>query len=84
MSATIGNLGEVSRFLKAESYSGTFRPVELTEYVKCGEDIFSIDQKTEEVMKHVRKLASKNRSMYTDTGRERKKIPNFLVFFFFN
>ncbi|KAG6447834.1 helicase POLQ-like isoform X2 [Manduca sexta] len=36
MSATIGNLDEIAKFLKAEVYERQFRPVQLTEYVKLG------------------------------------------------
>ncbi|XP_067645253.1 helicase POLQ-like [Eurosta solidaginis] len=42
MSATIGNLQEVSNFLKADVYTRSFRPVELREYIKCGNDILEI------------------------------------------
>lgn len=42
MSATIGNLGEIARFLDADIYTRNFRPVELKEYVKCGADILSV------------------------------------------
>lgn len=43
MSATIGNINEISSFLKAEVYNRDFRPVELTEYVKCGDEIAKIN-----------------------------------------
>ncbi|XP_063238031.1 helicase POLQ-like isoform X2 [Bacillus rossius redtenbacheri] len=43
MSATIGNLDEVAAFLRAETFCRDFRPVELREYVKCADRIFSID-----------------------------------------
>ncbi|KFB49795.1 hypothetical protein ZHAS_00017812 [Anopheles sinensis] len=42
MSATIGNLGEVARFMLADVYCRDFRPVELKEYVKCGDDLFEV------------------------------------------
>ncbi|XP_066141464.1 helicase POLQ-like [Euwallacea fornicatus] len=43
MSATIGNINEVAKFLKAEVYSHDFRPVELTEYVKCENQIAKVN-----------------------------------------
>lgn len=43
MSATIGNLPDLSQFLNADVYTRNFRPVELKEYLKCGNDILSID-----------------------------------------
>ncbi|XP_053952695.1 helicase POLQ-like isoform X2 [Anastrepha ludens] len=43
MSATIGNLTEVSTFLKADIYTRSFRPVELREFIKCGNDILEIN-----------------------------------------
>uniref|UniRef100_A0A1Q3EVX4 Putative dna polymerase theta n=1 Tax=Culex tarsalis TaxID=7177 RepID=A0A1Q3EVX4_CULTA len=45
MSATIGNLDEVARFMDADIYCRDFRPVELQEYVKCGSDLFEINTK---------------------------------------
>lgn len=42
MSATIGNLKELAQFLNADIYSKDFRPVELTEYVKCGSDLMRV------------------------------------------
>ncbi|XP_073838797.1 mutagen-sensitive 301 [Musca autumnalis] len=43
MSATIGNLSEISQFLNADVYTRGFRPVELKEYIKCGRDILQIN-----------------------------------------
>lgn len=43
MSATIGNLPDLSQFLNADVYTRNFRPVELKEYLKCGNDILLID-----------------------------------------
>uniref|UniRef100_A0A1A9WCV6 Helicase POLQ-like n=1 Tax=Glossina brevipalpis TaxID=37001 RepID=A0A1A9WCV6_9MUSC len=43
MSATIGNLSELSKFLNADVYTRGFRPVELKEYIKCGRDILEIN-----------------------------------------
>ena len=43
MSATIGNLDEICKFLDADVYTRNFRPVELTEYVKCGEELGRIN-----------------------------------------
>lgn len=43
MSATIGNLNEISAFLKADVYTRGFRPVELKEYIKCGKDLLEIN-----------------------------------------
>ncbi|KAK9884457.1 hypothetical protein WA026_007300 [Henosepilachna vigintioctopunctata] len=48
MSATIGNLEDICTFLNAEKYTKNFRPVELTEYIKCGPQITKIDLKAEE------------------------------------
>lgn len=43
MSATIGNLKELSQFLKADIYTRDFRPVELKEYIKTGDVIMEIN-----------------------------------------
>ncbi|XP_039746296.1 helicase POLQ-like isoform X2 [Pararge aegeria] len=42
MSATIGNLPDIARFLNADVYEKQFRPVELTEYVKLGDMLHRI------------------------------------------
>ena len=44
MSATIGNIYELAVFLKAEVYSGTFRPVQLDEYIKVNDSVFKVDR----------------------------------------
>ncbi|RZC43124.1 helicase POLQ-like [Asbolus verrucosus] len=43
MSATIGNITDLSTFLNAEIYTQNFRPVELIEYVKCGPEVAKIN-----------------------------------------
>ncbi|XP_055594514.1 helicase POLQ-like isoform X2 [Uranotaenia lowii] len=43
MSATIGNLDEIAKFMTADIYCRDFRPVELKEYVKCGTDLLEIN-----------------------------------------
>lgn len=43
MSATIGNLPEICQFLNAEEYTQNFRPVELIEYIKCGDELARIN-----------------------------------------
>lgn len=50
MSATIGNLQEIAQFLNADTYSQNFRPIEITEYVKCENDIWMIDLNSEELL----------------------------------
>ncbi|XP_063635617.1 helicase POLQ-like [Cydia splendana] len=42
MSATIGNLPEVARFLRADIFQRDFRPVTLDEYVKLGSTLYKI------------------------------------------
>ncbi|NXS77569.1 HELQ Helicase, partial [Erpornis zantholeuca] len=47
MSATLNNVGDLQKFLQAEYYSNNFRPVELKEYVKIQDTIYTVDSKTE-------------------------------------
>lgn len=49
MSATIGNLPEVARFLKADTYIRDFRPVELIEYIQCGTELVRINKEAESI-----------------------------------
>ncbi|KOC69610.1 Helicase POLQ-like [Habropoda laboriosa] len=56
MSATIGNLNEVAEFLNADLYTGNFRPVEIKEYVKCDDNIWLLDLKTEELLTDIKKI----------------------------
>ncbi|CAG9562876.1 unnamed protein product [Danaus chrysippus] len=55
MSATIGNLPDLGHFLNAEIFEKQFRPVELKEYVKLGDELYRIREDMELVMD--RKLA---------------------------
>ncbi|XP_012054135.1 PREDICTED: helicase POLQ-like [Atta cephalotes] len=50
MSATIGNLKEIAQFLNADTYSQNFRPVKITEYVKCENDMWVINLNNEELL----------------------------------
>ncbi|XP_050312719.1 helicase POLQ-like isoform X2 [Anthonomus grandis grandis] len=43
MSATIGNIKDLARFLNADVYTKNFRPVELVEYVKCEKEIARVN-----------------------------------------
>lgn len=47
MSATIGNIDELAKFLNAHIYTKDFRPVELKEYVKINENIMQIQWNAE-------------------------------------
>ncbi|XP_009867524.1 PREDICTED: helicase POLQ-like, partial [Apaloderma vittatum] len=47
MSATLNNVGDLQKFLQAEYYTNNFRPVELKEYVKIRDTIYTVDSKTE-------------------------------------
>nr|XP_046225741.1 LOW QUALITY PROTEIN: helicase POLQ-like [Oncorhynchus gorbuscha] len=56
MSATLGNLQDIQKFMKAESYTNDFRPVELKEYVKMKDSIYEVDPKEEECFRFSRVL----------------------------
>uniref|UniRef100_A0A672NTU3 Helicase, POLQ like n=1 Tax=Sinocyclocheilus grahami TaxID=75366 RepID=A0A672NTU3_SINGR len=47
MSATLGNVGDLQTFMKAENYTNDFRPVELKEYVKIKDSIYEVDPREE-------------------------------------
>ncbi|TSP09047.1 Helicase POLQ-like [Bagarius yarrelli] len=48
MSATLGNVADLLKFLRAENYTSDFRPVQLKEYVKLRDSIYEIDPKEEQ------------------------------------
>ncbi|KAL0965703.1 hypothetical protein UPYG_G00284640 [Umbra pygmaea] len=56
MSATLGNVQDIQKFLRAENYSNDFRPIELKEYVKLKDSIYEVDTKEEECFKFSRLL----------------------------
>ncbi|KAM9517104.1 helicase POLQ-like isoform 1-T1 [Salvelinus alpinus] len=56
MSATLGNVQDLQKFLKAENYTNDFRPVELKEYVKLKDSIYEVDPKEEECFRFSRLL----------------------------
>ncbi|OQR66456.1 helicase POLQ-like [Tropilaelaps mercedesae] len=47
MSATIGNIDELASFLNAEVYSGSFRPVDLVEYIKIDLTVLEVGKQCE-------------------------------------
>ncbi|XP_073681015.1 helicase POLQ-like [Garra rufa] len=47
MSATLGNVGDLETFLRADNYTNDFRPVELKEYVKIKDSIYDVDPREE-------------------------------------
>lgn len=49
MSATIGNLHDIAKFLNADVFQRQFRPVELAEYVKLGNMLYKIQWTAEGV-----------------------------------
>ncbi|XP_061656641.1 helicase POLQ-like isoform X2 [Syngnathoides biaculeatus] len=56
MSATLGNIGELRTFLKADNYRDDFRPVDLKEYVKLGDGIYEADGEEEDGFRLCRRL----------------------------
>ncbi|XP_064481945.1 helicase POLQ-like [Ornithodoros turicata] len=57
MSATLGNMSDLKNFLDADDFVGSFRPVELKEYVKLERTIFEFAPKEEKPIRPVRKLS---------------------------
>lgn len=76
MSATIGNLDEVARFMDADIYCRDFRPVELREYVKCGSDLFEINTQARTL-----EDAFKNKTPvpFEDNEEQRKVDPDHVI-----
>ncbi|KAL8206370.1 UNVERIFIED_CONTAM: hypothetical protein K2H54_000872 [Gekko kuhli] len=56
MSATLSNVGDLQKFLKAEYYTSNFRPVELKEYVKIQDSIYEVDSTAEDGFRFARPL----------------------------
>lgn len=76
MSATLGNIKDLTKFLKAEEYANDFRPVELKEFVKVGHDIYKVPKATdpdEECSKPVRRVS------YEQDQRILKQDPDQLL-----
>ncbi|CAH1789930.1 unnamed protein product [Owenia fusiformis] len=75
MSATLNNTSDLTRFLQAELYSNNFRPVELTEYVKLEDNIFTVNADTiipDEKLRHDRIVS------YPYTSKMVKQDPDHL------
>ncbi|XP_034939312.1 LOW QUALITY PROTEIN: helicase POLQ-like [Chelonus insularis] len=66
MSATIGNLEEIAKFLKADLYTQNFRPVQLKEYIKCGDSLWEIDPREEDLFIDEKKI----NYPYSDSARQ--------------
>ncbi|KAG8183223.1 hypothetical protein JTE90_005672 [Oedothorax gibbosus] len=56
MSATLSNMGDLQQFLNADIYQKDFRPIELKEYVKVGDELYELVNKQTEEWRLVRKL----------------------------
>uniref|UniRef100_A0A8C4YVC9 Helicase, POLQ like n=1 Tax=Gadus morhua TaxID=8049 RepID=A0A8C4YVC9_GADMO len=56
MSATLGNIKDIQKFLRAENYTNDFRPVQLSEYVKLSNTIYEVAPKEEDCFKFSRLL----------------------------
>jgi POLQ-like helicase len=76
MSATIGNLTEIARFINADIYEGDFRPVELRELVKYGNDIVEINknaQRMDEI------FMAKTSVEYECSAEQKRNDPDHIV-----
>ncbi|XP_055709420.1 helicase POLQ-like isoform X2 [Phlebotomus papatasi] len=58
MSATIGNIMEIEQFMEATTFAGNFRPVKLTEYIKCENDIYEVNPSNSEMFVPYRVIES--------------------------
>ncbi|XP_078066008.1 helicase POLQ-like isoform X1 [Mustelus asterias] len=59
MSATLNNVSDLQRFLRAEHYTSNFRPVQLKEFVKIHDSIYEVDNKSEDYFTFSRVLSYK-------------------------
>ncbi|XP_058128388.1 helicase POLQ-like [Anopheles ziemanni] len=70
MSASIGNLGELARFMLADVYCRENRPVELKEYIKWGEDLFEVRSQAERIFD----VLGEKRKLEFNYGEELRRI----------
>ncbi|XP_055530140.1 helicase POLQ-like isoform X2 [Wyeomyia smithii] len=76
MSATIGNLNEIAKFISADIYCRDFRPVELKEYVKCGNDLLEINNKAD----RLEDAFGKKRTQTFNYSEEQRRIdPDHII-----
>lgn len=74
MSATIGNINELQVFLKADNFSNNFRPVQLKEYLKVGDELWEYDQENSMTcFQYSRKLT------FPYTAEMKQQDPDLLV-----
>ncbi|XP_058460834.1 helicase POLQ-like [Malaya genurostris] len=76
MSATIGNLNEIARFMSADIYCRDFRPVELKEYVKCGCDLLEINNSARKLEDA---FGTKQTVQYNYTEEQKRVDPDHVI-----
>ncbi|KAM3599557.1 uncharacterized protein V6R79_007887 [Siganus canaliculatus] len=59
MSATLGNIGDLQTFLRAQNYTNDFRPVQLREFVKLRDSIYEVDPREDQGFRFFRLLSFK-------------------------
>ncbi|XP_053685498.1 helicase POLQ-like [Sabethes cyaneus] len=76
MSATIGNLSEIAKFISADIYCRDFRPIELKEYVKCGSDLLEINAKADRLENA---FGCKQTQTFSYTEEQRRIDPDHII-----